>query len=70
MIAAAKGEIFSNDFPKYCQISGILQYQDSNNSDVGNNVSGKMKSREIFTGRLDFLLASDCIRQWAAFVKE
>lgn len=64
----AKNEIFSNDFPKYFRISGILQHHDSssnnnnsgntgsnnNTANTGNNVSGKMKSREIFTTRLDF----------------
>jgi len=37
----------------------------NNNKSISNNVSGKMKSREIFTSQLDFLLALGCIIPWA-----
>jgi len=34
-------------------------------ANISNNVSGKMKSREIFTTQLDFLLVPGCIKPWA-----
>lgn len=61
-----QNEIFSNDFPKYeyFRISGILQYHDSSNNsnNICNNVSGKMKSREILKLVLTFFPVVDCVQ--------